>query len=266
MGKEEEFETTGLGFDLLRYNNQNCEVRVIFNAMQAPPPNKTSRFQSCRTMNYPIIKQLLEHLEDFEQLSQGNDGTTMENFVDYLRYSISKPDTSVEISDEELLNVALAQHIAHLYRFAKGYTKIALEASPLITMDDFLYIGKIMNVGACTKTELIEHNSHEKTSGMEIIKRLLKNGFISQRDDPNDGRSKQLSVTPAGRKEFFGALKGMQKSANLVGGPLSTVEKLHLMHLLQKLYRFHKPLFTGKNATLDEMLEQIGVGVESLPN
>lgn len=217
-------------------------------------------------MNYPIIKQILEHLEDFEQLSEGNNETTMANFVDYLSYSIGRPETSVEISDEELLNVTLSQHIAHLYRFAKGYTKIALEGSPLITMDDFLYIGKIMNVGSCTKTELIEYNSHEKTSGMEIIKRLLKNGFISQRDDPNDGRSKQLSVTPAGEQEFFAALRGMQKSANLVCGPLSTVEKLHLTHLLQKLHKFHKPIFSGKTATLDEMLEQTGVGAESSPN
>ncbi len=186
----------------------------------------------------------------------------MENFVDYLSYSLSKPETAVEVSEEELLNVALSQHIAHLYRFAKGYTKIALEDSPLITMDDFLYLGKIMELNTCTKTELIEHNSHEKTSGMEIIKRLLKNGFIDQRNDPDDGRSKQVSITPEGEKEFFAALAGMQKSANLVGGPLSTVEKLHLMHLLKKLYEFHKPLFAEKNASLDEMLEQLDMEVE----
>ena len=208
-------------------------------------------------MNYFIIKQLLEQLEDFEKLPQTEGGSTMEHFVEYLNYSINKPETAVEVSDEELLNVLLAQNIAHLYRFAKSYTKTALEDSPLITMDDFLYLGKIMELVNCTKTELIEHHAHEKTSGMEIIKRLLKNGFIDQQNDPNDGRSKQLSITAAGRQEFLAALGGMQKSANLIGGPLSSVEKLHLLHLLQKLHKFHKPLFAEKNASLDEMLEQL---------
>ena len=208
-------------------------------------------------MNYSIVKQLLEHLEDFESLSQENGDATMEHFVDYLSYSVNKPETAVEVTDEELLNVSLAQHIAHLYRFAKGYTKIALEDSPLTTMDDFIYLGKVMELGHCTKTELIELNAHEKTSGMEIIKRLLKNGFLTQESDPDDGRSKRLTVTPEGKGEFLAALEAMKKSANLVGGPLATVEKLHLLHLLQKLHTFHKPLFAEKNASLDEMLEQL---------
>ncbi len=214
-------------------------------------------------MNYSIIKQLLEHLEDFERLPQGESGPTMESFVDYLSYSINKTETAVEISDEELLNVSLSQTIAHLYRFAKSYTKIALEDSPLTTVDDFLYLGKVMELGHCTKTELIEINVHEKTSGMEIIKRLLKDDFLTQEDDPNDGRSKRLSISAAGKKVFFAALEDMKKSANLVGGTLSSVEKLHLMHLLQKLHEFHKPLFAEKNATLDEMLEQLDEEVEA---
>ncbi len=213
-------------------------------------------------MNYSIIKQLLEHLEDFEKLPQGDGGTTLESFVDYLSYSANKLETSVEISDEELLNVSLSQTISHLYRFAKSYTKIALEESPLTTVDDFLYLGKVMELGHCTKTELIELNAHEKTSGMEIIKRLLKDGFLTQEADPDDGRSKRLSITSAGEQEFFAALEAMKKSANLVGGPLSTVEKLHLMHLLQKLHEFHKPLFAEKSASLDEMLEQLEAEVE----
>ncbi len=181
----------------------------------------------------------------------------MGNFVDFLSYSVNKPETVTEVTEAELLNVSLSRTIAHLYRFARSYTKIALENSPLTTVDDFLYLGKVMEVGHCTKTELIEYNVHEKTSGMEIIKRLLKNDFLAQEDDPNDGRSKRLTVTPQGKDEFFTALEAMKKSADLVGGPLSTVEKLHLMHLLQKLHDFHKPLFSEKNASLDEMLETI---------
>lgn len=208
-------------------------------------------------MNYSIIKQILEHLEDFEKLPQKEGGASMENFVDYLSYSVNKPETAVEVTEEELLNVSLSQTIAHLYRFAKSYTKIALEDSPLTTVDDFLYLGKVMELGHCTKTELIDYNVHEKTSGMEIIKRLLKNDFLTQEDDPNDGRSKRLTITLQGKREFFAALESMKKSANLVGGPLMTVEKLHLMHLLQKLHDFHKPLFAEKNTSLDAMLETI---------
>lgn len=208
-------------------------------------------------MNYSIIKQVLQHLEDFEKLAQKDGGASMENFVDYLSYSVNKRETDVEVTEEELLNVSLSQTISHLYRFAKSYTKIALEDSPLTTVDDFLYLGKVMELGHCTKTELIDFNVHEKTSGMEIIKRLLKNNFLVQEDDPNDGRSKRLTITSQGKSEFFAALESMKKSANLIGGPLLNAEKLHLMHLLQKLHDFHKPLFAEKNASLDQMLESI---------
>lgn len=211
-------------------------------------------------MNYSIIKQILDHLEDFEKLPHNEHGASMENFVDYLSYSVNKPETAIEVTEEELLNVSLSRTIAHLYRFAKSYTKIALESSPLTTVDDFLYLGKVMELGHCTKTELIDYNVHEKTSGMEIIKRLLKNGFLAQEDDPDDGRSKRLTMTPSGKNEFFAALESMKKSANLVGGPLQTVEKLHLMHLMQKLHDFHKPLFAEKNVSLDELLETIEMG------
>ena len=40
----------------------------------------------------------------------------------------------------------------------------------------------------------------EMTSGIEIIRRLLKNGWISEETNPEDRRSKYVSISPEGKR------------------------------------------------------------------
>jgi hypothetical protein len=99
-------------------------------------------------------------------------------------------------------------------------------------------------------------NIHEKTTGMEVIKRLLNNGnSSSKRTILTDRRSKRLLITGKGMGVLFGTFDEMRKASLIIAGTLSEIEKMQLLYLLQKLHFFHKPLFLNeREKSLDELL------------
>jgi DNA-binding MarR family transcriptional regulator len=70
--------------------------------------------------------------------------------------------------------------------------------------------------GRLHQNGIIDMNIHEKTTGMEVIKRLLNNGLIEQTDDPKDRRSKRLLITGKGMGVLFGTFEEMRKASLII--------------------------------------------------
>ncbi|WP_028524352.1 MarR family winged helix-turn-helix transcriptional regulator [Runella limosa] len=208
-------------------------------------------------MNYALLQELIGHLANYEAQRSPLQRKDMEGFVAYLNQQVfaKSSDPELKFENGETVEVLLSQLVAFLYRYAKGYIKKALDSAHLITIDDFSYLAGIWQTGGCTKTEIIDMNIHEKTTGMEVIKRLLNNGLIEQTDDPKDRRSKRLLITGKGMGVLFGTFEEMRKASLIIAGTLNEAEKMQLLHLLQKLHFFHKPLFLNERDTgLDGLL------------
>jgi MarR family transcriptional regulator, lower aerobic nicotinate degradation pathway regulator len=94
-----------------------------------------------------------------------------------------------------------------------------------------------------TKMQLIEKNIHEKPTGLEVIKRLLKNKIIGERDNDEDKRSKRVFLTEKGKGIFFQTLSQMGEVSKIISGKLTASEKIQLFTLLKKLDDFHNPIF-----------------------
>jgi len=95
----------------------------------------------------------------------------------------------------------------------------------------------------------------EKSSGNEVLKRLLKQGLIQETPHPEDRRSKLVMLTDAGRAAFQSVQTGIERLSDVVVADLSEDEKASLLHLLTKLHHFHKPIFEAADEeTLGEML------------
>jgi DNA-binding MarR family transcriptional regulator len=143
----------------------------------------------------------------------------------------------------ENLGTVIGKYVGLLNRYLKNYVKIALENSNFYSIDDFTYLGTLLNAQMqarqMSKTELISEHVHEKTTGIEILKRLQKNNFITEQTHPEDKRKKQLLLTPEGRQAFFLHVERMQKVGTLLGKGLAQAEKKQLIYLLQKLHDFH---------------------------
>jgi DNA-binding MarR family transcriptional regulator len=83
----------------------------------------------------------------------------------------------------------------------------------------------------------------EKTSGIEIINRLIRQEFIEQFDDEKDKRSKLLRITETGRRELMMILPRMNMVSKIVVGTLTKEEQNILTYLLRKLDHFHNDIY-----------------------
>lgn len=141
-----------------------------------------------------------------------------------------------------------------MYRYARHYVKKALKDSVLQTAEEFGYLITLMTHESLTKTELINTAVMEKTSGTEVIKRLLREGLIREFADPVDKRSVRVAVTPRGRAEITALLPVMGTVSKIVVGNLSESEINTLAYLLKKLDFFHNDLYMNqRNAGLGEL-------------
>ncbi|WP_338789987.1 MarR family winged helix-turn-helix transcriptional regulator [Bernardetia sp. MNP-M8] len=198
-------------------------------------------------MNYDILHQLINQAQEYEtqtgQKLEKNDLAIFSKWLYEKTHShVSKEEIKLEPTGETLDSI-IGKFIGFMYRFAKFYTKKALEDSLLTTLDDFTYLGSILLKAGSTKTEIIDYHIHEKTTGIEILKRLKKNGFITEQKSLTDKRSKSLFITEAGRGIFFAHVERMQKIGELIVGDLQEDEKRQLISLLNRLNDFHQPIY-----------------------
>jgi DNA-binding MarR family transcriptional regulator len=141
-----------------------------------------------------------------------------------------------------------------MYRYVRIYIKKALKESPIQTADEFSFLITLMTYESMTKTELITNQVMEKTSGTEIIKRLLKQGLICEFADQDDRRSVRVAITDKGRRVLIATFPGMDAVAKIVIGNLSEPEIRTLYYLLKKLDFYHNDIFQNKRGrSLEEL-------------
>jgi DNA-binding MarR family transcriptional regulator len=157
----------------------------------------------------------------------------------------SKNKTSNSLSINEV-EEEISRLLILMYRHAKIHIKTYLTEFPEIVQEDFTYLYALKRSGSLTKTQLIEVNVHEKTSGLEIIRRLLKHELIQESIDENDKRSKRIVLTEKGETIFLSLKTTTRKIAKLITGKLTSDEKANLHSILKKMDLFHQPLYLSK--------------------
>lgn len=198
-----------------------------------------------------ILLQLIEELEQFEHTLSEDETPEMNDFIAYLSRS---ENTEQNFPTE----VEIAQHVSLLHRYSKFYIKKVLKDSPMQTMDEYTYLIPLIHYESLSKTELNNMNAMEKTSGNEIINRLLKKKLIAQRRDELDKRSMRVFITDKGRNELIRIFPDLQKSATLLSVNLSTRQQAVLASYLKEVSRFHRNIFlNGKDKTLDEIMQEL---------
>lgn len=209
--------------------------------------------------SYKLLHELLTLAEQFEADGSNVNGT-LDEFTGFLltrKLTAAPPQVAhadVRFGSEELLaqqrafivENAIGRLLVYMSRYAKSYIKKALDGSPLIAPEDFTCLAILLTHNELTKKELIDYNMQEKTSGTEVIRRLLAAGLVQQKDDQEDKRTKKVSITPKGREVIYKAFTEMTHVGKIVTGRLSLEEKLVLQNLLQKLEDFHYKLHTEK--------------------
>jgi DNA-binding MarR family transcriptional regulator len=204
-----------------------------------------------------ILIQLINYLNDYEQDAQKKGGAiNLTDFLGYLNSTHVPENVKVNAIKGNVNNDVLSPThgndtdisilVVFLFRYAKGYMKKALKESVINSADEFSFLITLMTYESLTKTELIQKQVMEKTSGTEIINRLLKLELMDQFNDEIDRRSMRLKITIKGKTEIVKILPQMKMVSELVAGNLTETEKITLAFLLRKLECFHNDIFTNK--------------------
>jgi DNA-binding MarR family transcriptional regulator len=201
-------------------------------------------------MVYDLLKQLIASLEEYEQEGGGND---LAHFAEWLHRAQGQAShVAEEIPHSRWddyptdADAHIAMGIGVLHTHAKHYIKTALKDTELKGLQDFTFLGALISHGDLRKSDLIAQNMIEFSPGMEVIRRLLRNGFIEDYDNPEDGRSRRVSITAAGRAVFERAMRNMNQVHQIVVGNLNSKEKELLLHKIRKLMVFHQPIWDNE--------------------
>lgn len=208
---------------------------------------------------YPLIHQLVNLVEECEKANTQNVNLTLEYFTAFLNQRVNSgksmennPDIRFGNEEDRAQEIAyqLDNNIGRLFvymsRYAKSYIKKALDGTALHTGEDFTFLAILLTHTDLSKTELISRNLLEKTSGTEVIKRLINNGLVKQSNNQDDKRSKRIAITDKGKELLYLVFRDMNHVGRIVTGTLSYEEKLTLQYLLQKLEDFHYQLHKDK--------------------
>lgn len=201
-------------------------------------------------MNYNLLKDVVGLVKEFEETNHANESSDSD--LDSFKKWVGRNTESILINKqpnwegkemgrtpESVINTL----IVHMNRYAKSYSKSAIYGSDFSTQEDFIYLINLKAFGSMSKMELIKKNVQDKPTGMKIIDRLLHNNWVTQQDSMVDKRSKIISISDKGLQALSQTMDKIKQATAVVTGNLAFEEKMQLIHLLQKLDLFHKPLY-----------------------
>jgi DNA-binding MarR family transcriptional regulator len=218
-----------------------------------------------------ILTTLINNFFSFDAEKGKPEEYSMDEFIGYLNAKSDNKELEMrEISGKDkdwfkdkYSNTAsdISILIVLMSHYAKWYIKKVLIESHLQTPDEFSFLITLMTYESLSKSELITKQVMEKTSGTEVIRRLIKRGLIVESADENDKRSIRVSITKSGREEILRILPRMSEVTKIVVGNLSSEEINTLSYLLKKLDYFHNDIYINKRGhSLSDILRVITDG------
>lgn len=213
-----------------------------------------------------VLYELIEFLDQFEQeVEESNVEITMTDFLGFLNSKYKSKNVKTQqlrgdyqgykYEEKNGPSTDISILIVLMFRYAKGYIKKALRDSAIKSADEFSFLMTLMTYDSLSKSELIHKQVMEKTSGTEIINRMIKMGLVESFNDEADKRSVRVKMTALGRIEIIKILPEMQKVSKIVTGNLNETEKSAMAYMLRKLEHYHNDIFTNKkDSELEELI------------
>ena len=204
---------------------------------------------------YKLLQELLPWVEKYE-LEQGSGSGTVPDFQHWLGQRLlleeqaHTSDAPIEVVEGEI-----SRYLTMLNRYARFYIKKALQPTDFVSLDDFGYLMHLLDGGRTTKSALIAKNIHDIPSGTEIIKRLIREGWVTQSRDQVDKRRVYVAINEKGKGALFETLKQLRKIAGILSADLDEAEKREFLRLLKKLDAYHHTAYQqNKDKAFDEMM------------
>ncbi|MBF6653222.1 MarR family transcriptional regulator [Flavobacterium columnare] len=210
-------------------------------------------------MNTDFFIQLLLQVKEFEQEVPIKANASVEDFRLWMNekaYQNTNPTALFKKKKKTVFDIEneIAKQVILLGRFSKQMIRRGLKDFPQLANEEFTYLYRIIDEESLTKMQLIERNAHEKQTGIEIIKRLVKNLLLEEFPDKKDKRITRLRVTQKGKSFFNESVEDVTQIARILSAKLDEEEKKNLLSLLKKLNEFHFNVYHNhKDSSIDQI-------------
>ena len=137
----------------------------------------------------------LSEFGDFLIAKTKSDSKNKNELEDYFRSN----DNDFGYSDS---NSEASYLIWRLNKFSKGYIKELFDKLDITNQDEFAILSHVDYLKECSKKVAITDNLVEISTGIDIIKRLVKKGYLCERQNPNDKRENLIRLTNQGKEKL----------------------------------------------------------------
>lgn len=188
------------------------------------------------SIDFQLLNEVIEGLGRYKNNVQNR--TNIQDFARFI-LSESRDKSLFEIGDPRPIEVEITIKLNYMVRFARLYSKQRPNDKEL-PIDEFTYLIPLLyKPEGMHKMHLVELNRQEKTTGIEIINRLIGKGMIEQLPDETDKRAKKLILSSKGKQILISHLGDFTALGFKVAEPLSQEEKETLLAILEKLFTWH---------------------------
>jgi DNA-binding MarR family transcriptional regulator len=134
------------------------------------------------------------------------------------------------------------------------YMRIALKDTAISSIEEIMVCSALKNLGESRKTDIINYAMMEISTGTDILNRLIEKGFIHQRVDPDDKRSKLLVLTTSGMAALRECYKKATLAREIFLADVTEEDKKLVAQILDPLQEKHSKLSVeSKGKTIEEI-------------
>ena len=142
-----------------------------------------------------------------------------------------------------------------MINFTEMWGKLAFKDLPIKQFEDFGILTEVRYKGNPSKNEVASLLLNEKSTAFEIIKRLIRDGMLTEEPDPDDKRIRRIKLTKYGQEVQQQAEQQAAKVSNLLVGDSQDEEILSLLSKFRELDRFHTANYEkGGYESIDDLL------------
>ncbi len=144
------------------------------------------------------IETLIGEYRHFTEENRNDDGSWLHEFGSWLQRG-NPPHQAGTHAGLGADDAMIGMFLVSLNNLTRSRLNKLIHDTPFANIMDYHFLKLLDGHGRQRKTDLIANNHMEMTSGIEIIRRLLKNGWIGEETNPEDRRSKYVSISPEGK-------------------------------------------------------------------
>ena len=207
------------------------------------------------------MEEVLKILQEWVEYEKAHPKS---KFEDFCRFYLKKPEVAAfkssnrDVPSPTNIDGQFMMTVSRTTLAFWVYMRIALKETLMPSIESLMVCAALNNLGESRKSDVINYAMLEISTGTDIINRLIKKGFIHQRTDPNDKRSRLLILSDAGKAALFKSFSKATVARDILLSGVTEDDKRLVAQIIFPIQEKHSKLSVeSKGKTIEEIYKMI---------